>query len=167
MTVSRVASSYMAFFLSGIDVKAGILDYGTLAGAELYAAVGDNVQGRNALRHPDGMIEVGWRVEDAMSQPDVFGPLAGSRQYNLRRRRVSVLLQEIVLYFEDVVETQFVGKLYLIQALHYYLLLVAWVPLVGVQGLGTLYLVKQPKLHLMLLCLVFTFWVDIGFPGIV
>ena len=63
---------------------------------------------------------------------------------------MSVLLEEIVLDFEDVVEAQLIGKLDLLQGFHEDLLFVFGTPLVCVQGLGALQLVEKSELHTLL-----------------
>ena len=95
--------------------------------------------------------------------------LAGGRKDNFGRRRVSVLIQEIVLYLKNVVEAQVIGKFYLLHGLHYHILPVPRVPLAGVQGLGTMQLEQWAEFHMSLLLPIYLyhfyhFEAAIGFP---
>ena len=104
--------------VGGIDVEsAEFTDGGGFPGAELDAAVGEQVEGGDAFGDPGGVVDRGRQVHDAESQPDVLGPLAGCGQENLRRGGMAVLLEEVVLGEPDCGEAGLVGGLDLVQAL--------------------------------------------------
>ncbi len=103
--------------VGGVDVEsAELADRGGLARAEFHPPVRDQVEGGDAFGDPGGMVDGRRQVHDAESQPDVLGPLAGSRQKHLRRGRVTVLLQEVVLGQPDRGEAGLIGRLDLIEA---------------------------------------------------
>src|SRR4051794_4107649 len=54
---------------------------------------------------------IGGELHDAMAQPDALGALAGRAQEDFRRRRVRVLLEEVVLDLPRVVVAELVGEL--------------------------------------------------------
>jgi hypothetical protein len=82
---------------------------------ELHPAVGDEVERGDPLRHSRRMVVAGRELHDPVPQPDPAGPLARGRQEHLRRRRVRILFEEVMLDFPAVVESQSVGQLDLLQ----------------------------------------------------
>jgi hypothetical protein len=98
--------------LAGVNAEAVELgDRRRLATAELHPAVRNQVERGDPLRHPEGVVDVGRHVHDAMAEADVLRPLAGGSQEDLRRRGVRVLLQEVVLGDPDAVQPDLVGQL--------------------------------------------------------
>ena len=69
-------------------------------------------------------------------------PLAGGSQEDLGRRRVGVLLEEVVLHLPDVVEAQPVGQLDLVEGV-----LEQDVLVVGTPRTGQLVFVEDPEPH--------------------
>lgn len=118
--------------VGGVDVEpAELTDRRRFTGAELDAAVGQQVQGGDAFGDPGGVVDRRRQMHDAETEPDVLGPLAGGGQEDLRRRGVTVLLEEVVLGQPDGGETRLVGRLHLVQAF-----LQQDVLVVGAQGRG-------------------------------
>lgn len=72
------------------------------------------IQRGDAFGHPGGMV--GRQLDDAVTQPDPRGALAGCAEKDLGRRAVGVLLQEVMLDFPRVVVAQLVGQLDLVEA---------------------------------------------------
>ena len=88
-------------------------DRGALAHAEFAAAVGEQIEHRDFLGDAGGMV--GRELEDAVTEPDVFGALAGGGEEGFRRRRVRIFLQEMMFHDPGVVVAQPVGGLELRQ----------------------------------------------------
>src|SRR4051794_12053030 len=63
------------------------------------------------------MVVAGRGRDDAVAQADVGRALAGRGEEHLRRRRVRVLLEEVVLHLPHRVEAQPVGQLDLLERL--------------------------------------------------
>ena len=61
------------------------------------------------------MVERGRQLDDPVPQADPLGSLARRREEHLRRARVRVLLEEVVLHLPDVVEPEAVGQLDLVE----------------------------------------------------
>ena len=100
-----------------VDVEpAELTDRGRLARAELDAAVGDQVERRDAFGDASGMVDGGREVHDAESEPNVLGALARCGQEDLGRGRVTVLLEEVVLGQPDGGEAGLVGELDLVES---------------------------------------------------
>ncbi len=70
---------------------------------------------RDPLGHTRGVVEARRQLHDAVPEADVLRPLRGRRQEHLRRARVRVLLEEVVLDLPDVVEPEPVGQLDLVE----------------------------------------------------
>ena len=118
--------------LAGVDVEAAQLGDGRrLAGAELDPAVGDEVEGTDALSHTEGVVDVRRHVHDAVAEPDVLGALAGGGQEDLRRRRVRVLLEEVVLGEPHAVDADLVGQLHQLESVLEDLALLVLAPRLG------------------------------------
>ena len=88
-------------------------DRARLADAHLDAPLAHEVERRHALGDTRGMV--GRQLDDAVTEADVLGPLARRREEDLRRRRVRVLLEEVVLDLPRVVEAELVGELDLVE----------------------------------------------------
>ena len=84
-------------------------DRRALAHAELEAAVRQQVEAGELLGDARGMV--GGELHDAVAEPDVLGALAGGGEEQLRRRRVGVFLEEVVLDLPGVVVAEPVGEL--------------------------------------------------------
>jgi hypothetical protein len=89
---------------------------------------------------------VGRDLVDAVAETDVLRALAGGSQERFRRRRVGVLLEEVMLDFPRVVVAELVGQLHLAQRVLIELVFVALFP-----GPRQLQLVENAKLHTRLL----------------
>jgi len=88
-------------------------------------------------------VVVAWRqLDDAVAEPNVFRPLARGGKKNLRRRRVAVLLEKMVLHFPDTVQPELVRELDLLERVVQQLLLRTF----GVRS-RQLVLVEQPEAH--------------------
>ena len=99
-----------------------------LAGAEFDAAVGDEVEGGDAFGDPRRVIVFRRHQADAVAEADVFGALRAGREEDLRRRRVRIFLEKMVLDFPCVVDPKLVGEFDLVERLLEQPLLVALVP---------------------------------------
>ena len=88
-------------------------DRGALAQAELDAAVRHQVERRHPLG--DARRVVGGELDDAVAEADLLGALARRGEEDLGRRRMRVLLEEVVLDLPGVVVPEPVGELDLIE----------------------------------------------------
>ena len=88
-------------------------DRGALAHAEFAAAVGEQIEHRDALGDARRMI--GGELEDAVAEPDLFGALARGGEEGFRRRRMRIFLEEVMLDHPGVVVAAAVGGLELRQ----------------------------------------------------
>ena len=115
---------------------------GRLAGAPVHAPVGDEVEGRQALGDPGGMVVARRHQDDAVPETDPSGTLRGRGQEDLGRRGVGIFLQEVVLDLPRVVDAQPIGQLDLGQRVLEELLLATRSP-----GPRQLVLVEDPESH--------------------
>ena len=83
-------------------------DGGALAHAEFAAAVGEQVEHRDALGDAGRMV--GGELEDAVAEPDLLGALARGGEEGFRRRRVRIFFQEMMLDYPGVVVAELVGE---------------------------------------------------------
>jgi hypothetical protein len=74
------------------------------------------------------MVDRGREVHDAEAEPNVLGALARSGQEHLRRGRVTVLLEEVVLGQPQCREAGLVGQFHLVEAVGEHLPLVVGHP---------------------------------------
>ena len=88
------------------------------------------------------MVELGRGEHDAVAEADVLRALAGGGEEDLGRRRVAVLLQEVMLDLPDVLDPQRVGELDLVERILDQTMLGAVVP-----RPPDLVLVEDPELH--------------------
>ncbi len=110
-TCSTVFAPHRAA-LRRVDVEAFEFGAGRgFAGAELDAAVRDEVERGDALGDARGRVVVRRHEVDAVAQADVLRALASSREEHLRCGGVRVLLEEVVLDFPGEVDAQLVGQL--------------------------------------------------------
>ena len=86
-----------------------------LAHAEIDASAGEQIERRDLLRH--AMRLVGGELDHAMAEPDVLGALARRTEEHLRRRRVGVLFQEVMLDHPGIVVAELIRELELIERL--------------------------------------------------
>ena len=114
----------------------------SLADAEVDASVRDQVECRQPLRGPRRVVVVGDHLADAVAEPDVRRSCRRSSEEHLGRRRVRILVQEVVLDLPRVVEAEPVGQLDLVEGLVEEPVLVVLAP-----RLGELVLVEDPELH--------------------
>ena len=115
-------------------------DAAALADAELDPAVAQQVERADPLGDPRRVV--GRQLHDAVAEADVLGALAGRGEEHLGRRRVAVLLEEVVLDLPGVVVAEPVGQLDLVERVVEQRVLVVAAP-----RLGQLQLVEDPELH--------------------
>src|SRR4051812_44252915 len=113
-----------------------------LAGAELEPPAGDQVERGGALGDPRRVVERGRKLHDAVTETDALRPLRRRRQEHLRRARVRVLLEEVMLDLPDVIEAHPVGQLDLLEGVAQQLLVRAVLP-----RPRHLVLVEDPEAH--------------------
>ena len=102
----------------GVDLEATELRFARrLPATELDTAVGEQVEHGDALGHPSRVVELWRRQNDAVAEADPLRALATGGQEDLRRRRVAVLLEEVVFDLPDVLEPQRVGQLDLFEGI--------------------------------------------------
>src|SRR5581483_7152458 len=102
--------------LRGIDAEAlQLCEGGRLAGAPVHAAVRDEIERGDALGHARGMVVAGRHEDDAVAEPDAPRPLRGGRQEDLGRRRVRVLLEEVMLDFPRGIDAEAISELDLVE----------------------------------------------------
>ena len=112
------------------------------AGAEVDAAVREQIEGRETLGHPGRMVEGRRHLDDAVAEANALGALRDRGQEHLRRARVAVLLEEVVLDLPHVVDPEPVGERALLERLLQHAVLG-----VGVPGARQLVLVEDTELH--------------------
>ncbi len=86
-----------------------------LARAELDPTVRDEVEHGDPLGRAGRMVELGRGLDDAVAETDVLRALAGRGEEDLGRRRVRVLLEEVVLDLPHVLDAEAVGQLDLVE----------------------------------------------------
>ena len=74
------------------------------------------------------MIELGCRETNAMPEPDLAGALRTRRKKQLGRRRMRVLLQEVVLHLPEIFEAERISQLNLLKSVAQQLGLTALIP---------------------------------------
>jgi hypothetical protein len=79
--------------------------------------VADQIERRQSLGHPGRMVVLRWHEPDAMTDADVRRQRSGRGQEHFWRRRVGVLLQEMVLRRPHVLDSQFVRQHRLLEGL--------------------------------------------------
>ena len=129
----------------GLAVDAEPLELGAarrLAGAELDAPAGHEVEHRGGLGHPRGMLIAERQREDPEAQADALRALRGGAQEHARGARVRVLLEEVVLDLPRRVQAHAVGELDLLEGLLDEPLLAVVAP-----RAGDLVLVEDPEAH--------------------
>src|SRR2546422_835726 len=80
-----------------------------LAQTELDAASREDIERGHPFGHPDRMV--GGKLDDAVAETDASRPLGGRAQEDFGRRRVRVLLEEVVLDHPRVVVPETVSQL--------------------------------------------------------
>ena len=85
------------------------------AGAELDAAVRDEIKRGDTFGDAGGVVIFGRHQADAMAKPDPFRALRAGGQENLRRRGVRIFFKEVMLDFPCVIDTKSVGQLDLVE----------------------------------------------------
>src|SRR4029453_5587491 len=117
-----------------------------LAGAPLDPAVADQIERRDALGDPRGMVVAGRHQRDAVAAPDLLRALAARGQEHLGGGGVRVLLEKVVLDLPGVVDAEPVGELDLVERLLEQPALAVASP-----GPRDLVLVEDAELHLVVL----------------
>ena len=121
-----------------MELQAG----GAFADAEVDATVGDEVQRGQPLGGARRVVVVRDHLADAVAETDPAGARRGCGEEHLGRRRVRVLVEEVVLDLPRVVEAEPVGQLHLLERVAQELELVVLAP-----RLGKLVLVEDAELH--------------------
>src|SRR5262249_56092462 len=83
---------------------------GGAGGPERDPPVGQDVEGRDALRHPDRVIELVRQQRDAVPDANAPGALRDRREEHLGSGRVCELRQEVVLDLPDGVVSELIGE---------------------------------------------------------
>ena len=112
------------------------------AAAELDTPAADEVEHADPFGGARRMVELRRGQDDAVTEAHVLGALTACRQEHLGRRRVAVLLEEVVLDLPHVLDAERVGELDLIEGVLDELTLRAVVP-----RPPDLVLVEDPELH--------------------
>ena len=86
-----------------------------LTGAEFDPSAADQVERCDPFRDARGMIVSRWQQHDPVPQPNLLGALTRRGQKNLRRRRMCVLLQKVMLDFPHVIDSDLVGEFHLVE----------------------------------------------------
>ena len=127
----------------GVDQKTAQLGLRRrLAGAEVDPPVRDQVERREALGDAGRVVEGRRHLHDAVSEPNALGALRDRGEKHLRRARVAVLLEEVVLDHPHVVDAEPVGERALLECLLEHAVLG-----VGIPGARDLVLVEDAELH--------------------
>ena len=112
------------------------------AGAKLDPAIAQQIERGDALRDARGVIDVGRRLDDAVTDANVLGALADRGQKYFGRRRVRVFFEEVMLGGPDVVVSALIGQDRLFQRI-----LEQRVLGIADPGPGELMFVKTAKFH--------------------
>src|SRR5260370_32972675 len=115
-------------------------DAGALAGADLDAAVRHQVERGDALGAARRMRRR--QLHDAVAEADLPGALRRRREEHLRRRRMRIFLEEMVLHLPGVVVAEAVGQLDLVERILVEPQLAAFLP-----RARQLQLVEDAKFH--------------------
>src|SRR5208282_2943786 len=92
-------------------VEAAELDFGgAFAGTEVASPVAHQIERRDTLCYSRGMIDQRRKLNDSMAEADVLRALAARREENFRRRRMRILLEEVMLGCPHVVESEAIGE---------------------------------------------------------
>jgi hypothetical protein len=95
----------------GVDLEAGQLGLARgLAAAEVDPPAGQQIERGDAFGDTGGMVERRRGQDHSVAEADARRALAARGQEDLRRRRVAVLLEEVVLDLPHVLEAQGVGE---------------------------------------------------------
>src|SRR5262245_4522377 len=143
--VGRLLGGLLAhrLLLRWIDAEAAELERGgRLADPPLDAASRDEVEHRDALGDARRVVEAGRHQRDAVAEADPARALRAGGQEDLRRRRVRILLEKVVLDLPDVLDPEAVGELDLLERLR------EDAPLrIRIPGPGDLVLVEETEFH--------------------
>src|SRR5271154_4318313 len=101
---------------------------GGLAGAEFSAPVAHQVQRRDALGDARRMVVVGRQETDSGSETDALGALAAGGEKALAGRGVGVFLEEVMLNLPQMVDSDTVAKLDLLEPVIPYVVFRVGVP---------------------------------------
>src|SRR5262245_14659237 len=143
--VGRLLGGLLAhrLLLRRIDAEAAEFERGgRLADPPFDAAAREEVEHGDALGDARRMVEAGRHQGDAVAEADPERALRAGCQEDPRRRRVRLLLQEVVLDLPDVLDPEAVGELDLLERLR------EDPPLrIRIPGPGDLVLVEEAELH--------------------
>ncbi len=137
------ADGFLEHLLLGLHVAAErrqFGDRGALAHPEFAAAIAEEIEHRDALGNPRGMI--GGELDNAVAEPDIFGALAGGGKKRFRRRRMRIFFQEMMFHHPGMVVAKPVGGFQLRQRVLIELHLVACLP-----RARQLQLIKDAEFH--------------------
>ena len=139
------AHGLLEHFLLGFHVAAErrqLGDRGALAHPEFNASLAEEIEHRDALGDARRMI--GGELENAVTEPDVFGALAGGGEKGFRRRRMRIFFQKMVFHHPGIVVAKPVGGFQLRQRVLIKLQLIA-----GLPRARQLQLIKDAEFHVV------------------
>ena len=139
---SADSSDIARFCLAGNAEPVEFESRRSFADAEVDAAVRDEVERGQALGGACRVVVVGDHLSDPVTEPDVRRARRSRGEEHLGRRRVRVLVEEVVFDLPGVVEAEPVGEFDLVECLVEQAILVVVAP-----RLGELVLVEDPELH--------------------
>src|SRR5258708_21645773 len=113
-----------------------------LSGAELDAPAAHQIERGDPLCHPRRMIVPRWQQCNSVTEPNLLRPLTRRGQEDLRRRRMRILLEEVMLDFPHMIDAELVRELNLIERVLEQLQLRALFPMPR-----QLMLIKSSQLH--------------------
>ena len=149
-TATSSPSSHCSRLMSGSMPKPAELGLARrLTRAELDPAVGHEVEHRHPLGRAGRVVEAGRGEDDPVAEADVLRALAAGGQEDLGRRRVAVLLEEVVFHLPHVLDAEAVGQLHLLQRVLDEAVLAVRLP-----RPPHLVLVEDPELHSTVLLVV-------------
>ncbi len=137
------ANRFLEHFLLGLHVAAErrqLGDRGALPHPEFAAPLAEEIEYRDALGDTGGMI--GGELENAVTEPDAFGALAGGGEKGFRRRRMRIILQEMMFHHPGIVVAEPVGGFQLRQRVLVKLEFIA-----GLPRARQLQLIKDAEFH--------------------
>src|SRR5439155_5456465 len=139
------ANGFLEHFLLGFHVAAErrqLGDRGALAHPEFAASLAEEIEHCDALGDARRMI--GGKLANAVTEPDVFGALAGGGEKGFRRRRMRIFFQKMMFNYPGIVVAEPVGGFELRQRVLIKLQLIA-----GWPRARQLQLIKDAEFHVV------------------
>src|SRR6185369_8120826 len=121
LVAERVAHPHLGNDLDGLAplvVNGGAIDFERVLlhtsdrrrGAPVDPSLRQNVERRDPLGDANRVVVPKWQQRASMADADAFRPRGDERQKGLRRGRVRVLVQPVMLDLPDAVKTELVGQ---------------------------------------------------------